>query len=81
MSTRCAKVLIEGGPQRRFGYFAAVGKGTRPAGRNQINIKNVGATKRVVPTFLFITGAEAKRSFAESSFAYFSYKKRRSRKK
>ena len=28
MSTRCAKVLIEGGPQRRFGYFAAVGKVT-----------------------------------------------------
>ena len=25
MSARCAKALVEGGPQRRFAYFAAAG--------------------------------------------------------
>ena len=34
MSARCAKALIEGGPQGIFGSFLGKQKGTRPAGRN-----------------------------------------------
>lgn len=34
MNTGVSQVFIEGDPQRRFAYFAAVGKVGRPAGRN-----------------------------------------------
>ena len=37
-----------------------------------------GSDGCVVPTGIWLTGAEAKRSFAKSSFASFSFKKRRS---
>ena len=36
MSARCAKALIEGGPQSLFGSFLVIQKGTRPAGRNPL---------------------------------------------
>ena len=75
VSARCAKALTGINPQRVFSSFLRVQKGTRPAGRSRINTKKVGATENVTPTFHFITGAEAKRSFAQSSFAYFSFKK------
>ena len=45
MSARCAKALIEGGPQRIFGYFLCEQKVTpvspRPAGRNPFFYKTV----------------------------------------
>ena len=43
-STAAGKVFLEGGPQWRFGYFAAVGKVTsfpRPAGRNGFPNKKI----------------------------------------
>ena len=39
MSARCAKALIEGGPQSLFGSFLVIQKGTRPAGRNLLHKK------------------------------------------
>ncbi len=75
-SARCAKALLGAVPQRRFGSFAAAGKGTRPAGRNPPN-KKVGATEHVTPTKISLTGAEAKQSFAQSFFAYFFLEKSR----
>ena len=39
--------------------------------------KKVGATEHVTPTNIFLTGAEAKRSFAQSSLPSFLSRKRR----
>ena len=36
VSARCAKALTGSGPQRVFGSFLTVQKGTRPAGRNSL---------------------------------------------
>ena len=76
VSTAAGKVLTGSGPQRVFGFFLTAQKETRPAG-GTFSIKKVGATQNVTPTKISLTGAEAKRSFAESSFAYFSFKKSR----
>ena len=50
MSASHAKALIGAVPRRRFAYFAAAGKVGRPAGRNLLNHKKVGATQSVTPT-------------------------------
>ena len=39
--------------------------------------KKVGATQNITPTKIFLTGTEGKRSFPQSSFAFFSFKKRK----
>ena len=75
VSARCAKALTGIGPQRVFGSFLTAQKGTRPVGRNPPN-KKVGATENVAPTKMFLSGAEAKRSFAQSFFAYFFLRKK-----
>ena len=49
MSARCAKALIEGGPQRIFGYFLCEQKVTPappPYGRNLLNKKSGSDAER-----------------------------------
>ena len=69
MSTGVSQVLIEGVPRRFFGDFLIAQKVTsaRPGGQRLPLSKNKDVLGK----------AEAKRSFAESSFAYFSFKKSR----
>ena len=97
-------------PQRRFGYFAAEGKVTRPAGRNPCKaarrgrraLQALAARRRrnfpvhnqfnpnPAPSSVWPSAShlpprgkaereEAKHSFAQNSFAYFSFKKSRRR--
>ena len=75
MNTGVSQVFIEGVPQSLFGSFLVTQKGTRPAGWNPPN-KKVGATESVAPTKMFLTGAEGKRSFPQSSLPSFLSRKR-----
>ena len=54
MSARCAKALIEGGPRRRFGYFAAVGKVTLP-GRMVRTLKPTSPKENCMKTVTIYT--------------------------
>ena len=70
MSAGCAQALIGAVPRRRFGYFAAAGKVTSPLIECPSGEGN-GTSTSPLPY-----GREAKRSFAESFFAYFFLRKK-----
>ena len=67
------EVLIWSRPRGRFGSFAAMGKGTRRPQAAKSPCKRQTVTKVRLEK-----SKAAKRSFAQSSFAYFSFKKSRS---
>ena len=77
MSARCAKALIEGGPQRIFGYFLCEQKVTPaplPAGQNLLNKKSGSAAERHSHKNLtYGRGGEAK--LPTKFFAKLSFKK------